>query len=223
MNHYAKRQWQEFRDNVIESDGNRCTVCGRHGSEVVLQVHHKQYIRGRKPWEYGTKDCVTMCKGCHAAEHGHIMPQHGWEYSGQEDLGDLIGTCECCGNSIRHVFYVFHEKWGTAEVGTYCCDNLTDTEIASNLIESKNRQKGRLKRFLDSPRWVQEGNIYKIIQTNFEVEIEDLGDNFSLTIHNQKSKRIYLTLDAAQKAAFDAIDSGKLHDYLLNKKIPFRM
>lgn len=108
----SPKQWTEFRRSVIELDGGKCTMCGRLEDEVTLQVHHKRYITGRKPWEYGTKDCVTLCKGCHATEHGIIMPQHGWEYGGEEDLGDLSGICEKCGTSIRYVFIVYHEKWG---------------------------------------------------------------------------------------------------------------
>jgi hypothetical protein len=153
MKFYGRNQWKEFRQDVIESDGNKCTVCGRGKSEVTLQVHHKKYIKGRKPWEYATQDCVTLCKGCHSAEHRLTMPKYGWEYSGEEDLGDLCGTCENCGASIRYVFYIFHENWGTLEVGTLCCDNLTDSNVASNKMESLKSYEGRGDRFLNSKRW----------------------------------------------------------------------
>ncbi len=137
MSLYTKIEWKEFRDNVIESDGYKCTICGRDSTEVTLQVHHKIYIEDKLPWEYGLENCETMCKGCHAAEHGIIKPKFGWKYVGEDDLEDLSGTCENCGASIRFVHVIYHAKWGFLDVGTLCCDNLTDTEIASNKRETQ--------------------------------------------------------------------------------------
>ena len=80
MSLYKKIEWKEFRQNVIESDDFKCTSCNRTAKEVVLQVHHKFYIKGKLPWEYGTENCITLCKGCHASEHGIIKPKIGWDY-----------------------------------------------------------------------------------------------------------------------------------------------
>ncbi len=219
MTQYGTNIWKGYRDSVIELDGNRCSVCGRNGSEVVLQVHHKKYISGLKPWEYATKDCITLCRGCHAAEHGHIRPKIGWEYQGDEDLGDLIGTCDNCGSSLRYVFYVFHEKWGTMEVGTHCCDALTDTNIASNLVESQRRYDERKDRFIKSKRWKNENNIFRIKQNNFEIEISQEGLDFFMKIQDLKSTKPYRTLDIAKTKAFDVIESGELMEYFKNHNI----
>ncbi|GAB5525422.1 MAG: hypothetical protein Roseis2KO_32940 [Roseivirga sp.] len=215
MSIYNRKEWKEFRDNVIESDGFRCTNCGRPQGEVVLQVHHKRYIPGKRPWEYATEDCETLCKGCHAAEHGIIKPKVGWEYLGEYDLEDLVGTCENCGTPIRYVYQVGHENWGFMEVGTLCCDNLTDTEIASNNREALNRYRGRKKRFVKSKRWKFEEGMYLIKQSLFEVQITGpTQEYFQLTIHNLKSKTKYKTLEEAKEAAFETIESGSLYDYL---------
>lgn len=103
MSLYSQQEWKDFRDNVIESDGFKCTCCGRGQNEVVLQVHHKIYISGKFPWEYGAEKCVTLCKGCHAAEHGIIQPKVGWTFIGEEDYGEFDSTCENsgCGATIR--------------------------------------------------------------------------------------------------------------------------
>ena len=167
MQQYKNSLWEEFRESVLDSDNYKCVTCGRGASEVILQVHHKRYIHGRKPWEYETKECITLCKGCHAREHGIIQPKVGWEYIGDEDLEDLIGKCENCGSNIRYVFYVYHKDWGTIGVGTNCCDMLTDSVIASNQIESSKRYEGRKKRFIDSKRWKFLNGIYKIKHGNF--------------------------------------------------------
>ena len=49
MSLYNRKEWKEFRDNVIETDGFKCTACGRSQGEVILQVHHKIYISGKLP------------------------------------------------------------------------------------------------------------------------------------------------------------------------------
>jgi 5-methylcytosine-specific restriction endonuclease McrA len=219
MTQYGTNIWKEYRNSVIELEGNKCSVCGRGGNEVVLQVHHKKYINGLKPWEYATKDCITLCRGCHAAEHGIIQPKIGWEYQGDEDLGDLIGICENCGSSLRYVFYVYHKKWGTMEVGTHCCDSLTDTQIASNLVESQRRYDERKDRFIKSKRWIIENNEHKIKQNNFEIEINQVGLEFFIKIQELKSNKPYKTIESAKTKAFDVIESGELMEYFKNHNI----
>lgn len=225
MSLYNRKEWKEFRDNVIETDGFKCTACGRSQGEVILQVHHKIYISGKLPWEYGTENCETLCKGCHAAEYGIIQPKIGWEYIGEDDLGDLIGECENsgCGSAIRYVYLISHPKWGFLEFGTICCDNLTDSEIASNNRETLRRYRSRKARFLKSKRWQEEGSIYKIRQSLFEIKIEEeKEDAFYLTIHELRSKKIYNSLEDVKSAAFDVIESGELYTYLDEKRIPYR-
>lgn len=219
MKQYGTNNWKEYRNIVIELDGNRCSVCGRSGTEVVLQVHHKKYICGLKPWEYATKDCITLCRGCHAAEHGHIRPKINWEYQGDEDLGDLIGTCENCGSSLRYVFFIFNEKWGTMEVGTQCCDALTDTNLASNHVESQRRYDERKERFIKSKRWKIENNTVRIKQNNFEIEISQKGLDFFLTIENLTSTKPYKNLNSAKIKVFDVIESGTLMQYFKKHNI----
>lgn len=219
---YKNSLWIEFRESVIELDGCKCSVCGRGRDEVVLQVHHLKYIAGRKPWEYATHECKTLCKSCHASEHGIIMPKFGWEYIGDEDLGDLIGTCDNCGSSLRYLFYIFHENWGTIGVGTHCCDILTDSKIASNLVESQKRYDDRKKRFLLSKRWREEDGILKIKQSSFNIEIRKNNSNYYLKINDLKSKKAYISMEEAQIKAFDVIESGELMNYFNRHNIPIK-
>jgi len=216
---YHNSLWIEFRESIIELDGHKCSVCGRGRNEVVLQVHHLKYIAGRKPWEYAADECKTLCKGCHASEHGIIMPKFGWEYIGEEDLGDLIGICDNCNSALRHLFYIFHENWGTIGVGTHCCDTLTDSKIASNLIESQKRFDERKKRFFISKRWKDEDGILKIKQGNFSVEIRKVNSEYYLEINHLKSKKAYKSLEEAQSKVFDVIESGELVNYLIKHNI----
>ena len=147
MKLYRNEKWFTFRKEIIELDGHACTDCGRTDKEVILQVHHKKYIKGRLPWEYAPTDCETLCKGCHAREHGEIMPNLGWDLVFQEDLGEISGTCELCGASLRHVFFIQHRSWEPMVVGTNCCDSLTENEATKF-----NKKLERKKRFVSSTR-----------------------------------------------------------------------
>lgn len=215
---------KEFRDNIIESDGFKCTSCGRGRKDgSTLQVHHKVYHKGKLPWQYGTKDLTTLCKGCHAAEHGKIQPQTGWDYLAEEDLCDILEVCQNgnCGTRIRYTYLISHPNWGFLIVGTNCCDNLTDTRIASNNRESVNKYKGRIRRFIASSRWKFEGNVYWIKQAGFKVEIEERSQGFFLTIHNLESKKPYPSLEDAQSRTFEVIESGELIEYLEKNGISY--
>ena len=213
---YRTDKWAKFRESVIELDGNKCTICGRSRDEVVLQVHHLKYIPKRKPWEYGTNECRTLCKGCHAEEHGKIMPKAGWEYLGDEDLGDLIGTCDNCGSSLRYQFFIFHENWGTICVGTHCCDFLTDSRIASNLVESQKRYNERKIRFVNSKRWKSSNDVALIKQSNFDIKIIKKADLYYITINHLESSKQYSSFINAQEKVFDVIESGELIKWIEN-------
>ena len=218
MSAYKNNQWVKFRNEVIELDNETCVRCGRKKSErTILQVHHKFYIAGRKPWKYSLTDCETLCKGCHAETHGKIMPKTGWEYITQEDLGDLIGKCDYCHTELRYLFTIFHEKWGILEVGTHCCDTLTESQSASEFTSSQQKRDNREKRFLNSPRWRTEGNTLKTILSGFCIKIERLGDNYVLTINEIRGKTKYHTLLDAKHRAFNFIESGEAAEYFKRK------
>ena len=70
MNYYEKLKdprWQKKRLEVLEFADWSCELCG--DSESELHVHHKQYIKGREPWEYDVQQLVSLCKSCHAERH----------------------------------------------------------------------------------------------------------------------------------------------------------
>ncbi len=216
---YSKQRWREFRDEVIESDGGACCRCGRTPADgAVLQVHHSHYVADRMPWEYAPQDCETLCKGCHAAEHGHIPPLVGWQYLGDGDLGDLIGTCDYCGQSIRYEFYVQHPAWEPMTVGTLCCDSLTGTQLASNHMESVTRYANRKRRFLSSTRWKAQGASHWIKQSGLDVQIVPAGASFRVHINGTAGKQAPQTLDEAKQLVFDVIESGAAQKYLSKPK-----
>jgi len=216
MQSYRSKEWLEFRRAVIRLDNNACSACGKKSSEgAVLHVHHKQYLPGHPPWEYTYDLCETLCSGCHAAAHGIIPPKFGWECLGWNDLGELTGTCELCGNTIRYTFLVQHPDWRALEVGEICCNNLTSTQAASNIMDSERRSNDRRKRFASSTRWQSspEG-IHHIKQEDINVEVIPKDGAFKLRLDGLEGKKIFGTLVEAKIKAFDVIESGELNKYL---------
>ena len=221
MHSYHSKDWASFRSDVIALDGGACTVCGKKSADgVILQVHHTKYLPGRKPWEYPYDVCKTVCRGCHAALHGIIPPKFGWEHAGWDDLGGLNGTCECCGTAIRYVFIVQHPDWRTMEVGQICCDHLTSSQAASNLMESSRSYADRRKRFVSSSRWsILPGNTHRIKQKNLAVEVVPAGSAFKLRINNKTGRKVFPSVLDAKMQVFELIESGTLHKYL-RRQIP---
>lgn len=76
--------WQRKRLEVLEHEAFACSVCC--DDESPLHVHHRRYIKGRKPWEYEADDLVVLCESCHEEAHAikdkqtdlfaHIHPMH---------------------------------------------------------------------------------------------------------------------------------------------------
>lgn len=209
VNQYKTEQWSQFREEIFEMDGYACVRCGRARPEVVLQVHHKKYVTGRAVWDYPSSQCETICKGCHAAEHGKIMPQSGWDFVSQGDLGDLIGKCERCGTVIRHTFFVDHPNWYPMVVGTVCCDDLTGTQTASKIRKFQERKK----RFLSSSRWIQEEGYITITQKGLRIRIGAVVGGYRLEIHGKMGKEIYDTEEDAKMKVFEFIDSGQANEF----------
>ena len=207
---YQNKKWIAFRSEIIERDGGACVRCGRSlETGAILQVHHKQYFRDRAPWDYEYKLCETLCKACHAAEHGLIPPRTGWDFVCEDDLGDLCGTCELCDNDIRYVFHVQHPHWEPMAVGTVCCDNLTGTEIATNL----RKYSDRLTRFIKSKRWSEKDGLYEIHQKGIDIKVQVVNGKYRISMNHKNGKYLYLSLKEAKEKVFKVIDSGEAEKY----------
>lgn len=223
MSAYKEKQWYQFRQSVLELDGFKCKQCGRGKDEAVLQVHHLNYKLNLKSWEYATADCITLCKGCHAQIHGITQPKFGWELLGEEDLGSPLGSCENsgCGNDIRYSFTVFHPSWGTLEVGSGCCDFLTDSEVASNFKDSKMRYESRRTTFSNSKRWIIVGETHQIRHGLFDIQIFLNDSQFILSVNGYKGKKRFNSLKQAKESIFDLIENGELIHYFKSKNLNF--
>ena len=216
----AKGKWEKFRSEVIEIDDHRCVRCGKSPDEgAVLQVHHKYYERGREYWDYPLSACETLCSGCHAKEHGIISPDFGWELLSDCDLGSRCGTCDYCGNSLRHSYAIQHQNWGHMDVGEDCCNLLTATEEASRRIDEKKKRSGRRLRFIASPRWSLQGDGgHTIVFDEYHVAIRPEQGGYRVWINHARGGKLYSALDDARGAAFDAIENGSAREYLRKRR-----
>jgi len=59
--------WQKKRLEVLQRAEWTCEMCGE--TEATLHVHHKQYIKGREPWEYESEQLSVLCEVCHDRQH----------------------------------------------------------------------------------------------------------------------------------------------------------
>lgn len=150
---YRASEWYKFAEKIKKRDNYSCLKCGRKSPDVVLQVHHEVYKEDRKPWEYNSSDCITLCSGCHAREHNLIVPIAGWTLLCINDLGDLSGNCEKkgCNNSIRYEHVTYHPQWGYQIVGSTCVEHLTkkDIELSKDALSCYKK----IRTFLASHTW----------------------------------------------------------------------
>lgn len=213
--HYADQRWKEFRHEMLERDGFKCVICLREqAANVTLQVHHCTYIAGRLPWEYSYDECQTLCKRCHAVEHKKIAPFYGWTFESWDDLEEPSGECEYCGSEIRYVFTISHPGWFTLDVGSGCCDNLTDTKAASNMVESFRRHQDRRDRFAASSRWMRGENAWWINQKQFRIQIERREGVFGINVNGHRGAKVFETIRSAQDHIFEIIENGVLQHYV---------
>lgn len=214
---YKDEQWIKFREEIIEMDGFKCVKCGRNNDEVTLQVHHKKYEKKKAPWEYPPEACETLCKGCHARIHGIIRPNEGWDLYSEEDLGDLLGECECCGTPLRYVFHIDHPFWEPMAVGTNCCDNLTGTAEATEY----RKRLDRLKRFTKSKRWKNSPFGLYLKQAHYlEIEIRpDENKSQRIYINKVKGKKVFKSIEEAKSFVFIMIENGDAKTFALNHPI----
>jgi hypothetical protein len=60
-------EWQRKRLEVMERAGFRCQQC--RSNHQTLNVHHRYYSKGCKPWEYPDEVFLCLCEQCHKDWH----------------------------------------------------------------------------------------------------------------------------------------------------------
>jgi len=60
-------RWQKLRLEAMSSNDFCCEICG--DGESTLNVHHKEYFKGKNPWEYDINQLAVLCASCHENHH----------------------------------------------------------------------------------------------------------------------------------------------------------
>lgn len=55
--------WQKKRLEILERDSFSCKHCLDENNQ--LHIHHKEYKKGKKAWEYDDDNFISLCKHCH--------------------------------------------------------------------------------------------------------------------------------------------------------------
>lgn len=63
-----------------------------------LNVHHKYYIEGKKPWEYDNDVLITLCQDCHKLEH-QTNRTPVYRNLIEKDIIGYKDICDRCGGS----------------------------------------------------------------------------------------------------------------------------
>ena len=63
-------RWQKKRLEVLQLKDFCCEICG--DGESPLNVHHKEYFKGREPWDYENNQLAVICESCHKNFHSNI-------------------------------------------------------------------------------------------------------------------------------------------------------
>ena len=224
---YRTTQWKDFRRSVIEAHQCRCDQCKKSEAEgITLQVHHTYYDSSllKKPCDYPLSSFDVLCKGCHAKEHGHIMPTEGWVYvdGSFEDMKEPCFPCEYpgCGFELRYVHTVFHPKWGSLRVGHVHADKLTGTNQATEVEKAENRKQKSYESFMNDKKWQHSNNRYSLDFVHFPVSIIQQNDTYQLSIFIPL-QGTYESLVEAKKAAFNICYNNTPQQFFKQHNIPY--
>ena len=64
--HLNEPEWKARAREIRKRDAYTCQLCG--ATDVLIEVHHRSYVSGRKPWEYEDAALVSVCRPCHETE-----------------------------------------------------------------------------------------------------------------------------------------------------------
>lgn len=203
---YHRKEWRAFRERCLARVGYKCERCEKPS---ILQVHHPEYVAGRKPWEYEVEFCEVLCRGCHAGEHGIILPREGWSiiYSDLDnnEPSDPV-PCANCGLSVTWHFVIYHPEWGEAIVGSECAENLS---LGEEVLERKSLAR-RLRTFVHSPRWRETPHGGTLQQQGTRVLVYQRESLFRLKIGEKWGDFDFASVEEARVRAFEVLEHRRL-------------
>jgi len=86
-------KWQKKRLEVLELSHWECENCG--SKEKTLNVHHRYYTKGKKPWEYINEELMCLCTDCHKEFHLILDAFKNIGFLNLSDLYRIYGYYQC--------------------------------------------------------------------------------------------------------------------------------
>ena len=214
---YNSAQWKDLRLRAIQHVGAKCEKCTRHQDDgAVLQVHHRRYVRGRRPWDYPFEELTVLCRRCHAEEHKILMEHCNWVYESENVREEQDGICDFCGTEIRIEHFISHKHWGDLTVGTGCSDFLTDTKEATEAKKFTSRRAN----FCDDKKWTQVSHDKWFFERRgLRIEIVQHEPNqFTANVNGVVGRKMYVSAKDAKYKLFELLNSGKLENFIPRTK-----
>ncbi|MGP1272014.1 MAG: HNH endonuclease [Phycisphaerales bacterium] len=222
------QEWLSRRRQVLEYDNFKCQNCGRtQDNTQSLHVHHKRYVNGRRMWEYGLEDLVTLCARCHQREHfplvvelerllrdGRSVPTFGWEQFDIVDLEEATGDCEYCLHErpIRYEHHLWHPCGEVLVTGCVHAAELTGEDIKNQKqLESIAKNFARaLSDFCDNSKWKPDGHdlTRRYRGSKYFVRIMRAENGFRASVNNYLGKYIYASQREAMTAVYSRLRDG---------------
>jgi len=131
--HHPK--WQMKRLEVMKASGNggdpRCLSC--QATDKMLTVHHVQYKRGKRAWEYENEDLLCLCNDCHEMVENDVLP--------------LLRGLVKCGPAklVRGLARVLSEAGGEAEKFEVSWTGVDDWLRAAHAAAQRRRKEAEAK------------------------------------------------------------------------------
>jgi hypothetical protein len=87
-------RWQRKRLEALEAAQWMCSIC--YSKIKTLNVHHRFYRHGAKPWEYERDELEVLCEGCHELAHlcKKELARIGREGFAREVIHYLVATMD---------------------------------------------------------------------------------------------------------------------------------
>lgn len=83
-------QWQMKRIEVLLRDDFTCFKCGRK-KDIILNVHHKYYLKNKMIWEYPLNAFETLCEDCHPiGKPNQIMDYKKYEKEAIKSIAEIF-------------------------------------------------------------------------------------------------------------------------------------
>lgn len=148
-------RWQKKRLACLDKAEFTCRGCG--ATDKPLHVHHRQYLKGREPWEYEDAQLEVLCETCHKEHHAEIdrlqsaisyASDFGETKRSRDDFASfIVGACDVPGsfnNAPDPSSYILGQIYTDFPLGLIDCISLV------GLLNFINKNPKRFAKLINS-------------------------------------------------------------------------